>query len=378
MLGSMNRIFPGGRYYSPLVGGPLKYLAVLLVRLFVIVGSVFVPVLFILNAVTNYTDTSPDIFADVTVITVGAIVIGLWSLTIARDLLTRNRFGTSEPAQPGLWQLILNDLLLRGAHHGPSRSLWVELWYPFIIPLVWVVLSAIVGDSLAPGPVSIVLAVGFTAMQLYYLAYILPPRARSHSSKEVSVQNWYHRFYAGAHMPGISSLRIPRKFGLRGLPLRGRLALVGFRTLVLANTVFVSVVWGSMGFWGLEPGFSFGQAWPPPLEYWIVIAVAFGSVPLLLAYTLVRDLKARGVRTSSQRMKAVFLDELGVVPEYTLSPWTKRLAFLSFIGTIIGVVSGFTLPWVGMTLVTLTFGIPRLLFILWSRPYAPDNTEQTP
>ena len=145
-------------------------------------------------------------------------------------------------------------------------------------------------------------------------------------------------------MPGISSLRIPRKFGLRGLPLRGRLALVGFRTLVLANTVFVSVVWGSMGFWGLEPGFSFGQAWPPPLEYWIVIAVAFGSVPLLLAYTLVRDLKARGVRTSSQRMKAVFLDELGVVPEYTLSPWTKRLAFLSFIGTIIGVVSGFYIP----------------------------------
>ena len=120
MLGSMNRIFPGGRYYSPLVGGPLKYLAVLLVRLFMITGSVLLPGVFILNAVANYTDTSPDIFADVTVITVGTIVIGLWSLTIARDLLTRNRFGTSEPAQPGLWQLILNDLLLRGAHHGPQ------------------------------------------------------------------------------------------------------------------------------------------------------------------------------------------------------------------------------------------------------------------
>ena len=46
MLGSMNRIFPGGRYYSPLVGGPLKYLVVLLARLFMITGSVFVPGLF--------------------------------------------------------------------------------------------------------------------------------------------------------------------------------------------------------------------------------------------------------------------------------------------------------------------------------------------
>ena len=129
-------------------------------------------------------------------------------------------------------------------------------------------------------------------------------------------------------MPGISSLRIPRKFGLRGLPLRGRLALVGFRTLILANTVFVSVVWGSMGFWGLEPGFSFGQAWPPPLEYWIVIAVCFSARCRCYWRThWFATLRHGGVRTSSQRMKAVFLDELGVVPEYTLSPWTKRLAF---------------------------------------------------
>ena len=179
-------------------------------------------------------------------------------------------------------------------------------------------------------------------------------------------------------MFGISSLRIPRKFGLGGLPLKGRLALLGFRTLTLVNAVFISVVWGSMGFWVPEPGFSFGPAWPPPLEYWIVIAVAFGSVPLLLAYTLVRDLKVRGVRASSQRMKAVFLDELGVVSEYTVSPWTKRLAVLSFIGMIVGAVWGFAFPWQGMAVVALAFGIPRVLFILWSRPYAPDNTQQTP
>ena len=339
MLGSMNRIFPGGRYYSPLDRGPLKYLVVLLVRLLVIAVSVWsswVFILFAVLAVTNYADTPLDIFTGVAGITVGAIVIGLWSLTIARDLLTRNRFGTSKSAQLDLWQLISDDLLIRGGHYGPtSRFLWMELWFPLLIPSLWVVLSAIFGDypdSPIAGPISIAFAVGFTAMQLYYLAYILPPRTRSHSSEERDVQNVAQRFYAGANTPGISSLRIPRKFGLRGLPLRGRLALVGFRTLVLANTVFVSVVWGSMGFWGFELGSSFVPAWPPPLEYWIVLAVAFGSVPLLLAYTLVRDLKARGVRATSQRMKVVFLDELGVVPDYAISPWTKRLAFLSFIG----------------------------------------------
>ena len=377
MLGSMNRIFPGGRYYSPLDRGPLKYLVVLLARLFMIAGSVLLPGIFILNAVTYYTDTSLNVFVGVAGITVGAIVIGLWSLTIARDLLTRNRFGTSQPAQFGLWELISDDLLIRGRRRGLGRFLWAELWFPLSLPLVWVVFSTFIGYSPIAGPVSIALAVGCTAMYLYYLAYTLPPRTRTYSSKEASVQNWDQRFYNGVYISGISSLRIPRKFGLVGLPLRGRLALLGFRTLILVNTVFVSVVWGSMGFWGLEPGFSFGPAWPPPLEYWIVIAVAFGSVPLLLAYTLVRDLRTRGVRATSQRMKVVFLDELGVVPEYAISPWTKRLAFLSFIGLIMGAVWGLGFPWVGMALVTLTYGVPRLLFILWSRPYAPDNTEQT-
>ena len=377
MLGSMNRIFPGGRYYSPLVGGPLKYLVVLLARLFMIAGSVFVPGLFILNAVNRYADTSLNVFTGVAGITVVTIAIGLWLLTIARDLLTRKRFGGSKPTQLSEWKLISDDLFIRSGYSGPGRFLWLELLIPLSLPLLWVMFSGIIGYSSVAGPVSIALAIGFTTLYLYYLAYILPPRARSHSSEESGVQNVAQRFYAGVYMFSISSLRIPRKFGLGGLPLKGRLALLGFRMLVLMNAVFISVVWGSMGFWVPEPGFSFGQAWPPPLEYWIVIAVAFGSVPLLLAYTLVRDLKVRGVLASSQRMKAVFLDELGVVSEYTVSPWAKRLALLSFIGMIVGAVWGFAFPWQGMAVVALAFGIPRVIFILWSRPYTPDNTEQS-
>ena len=178
------------------------------------------------------------------------------------------------------------------------------------------------------------------------------------------------------YLQGITPLRIPRKFHWGNLAPKGRLALVAVRILILVNTALISVVAGALGFWVLGLSENVVPGWPPPTAYWIVFAIAFGSVPLLVVYTLVRDLKAQKDSSRPQRIREVFLDELGVVPERTLKDKTKRLATLQQLGLTAGIVFGVFFPGIGMALVTLAYGIPRLLFILWSRPYVSDNGER--
>ena len=377
MLSAMNRIFPGRRY-SPLKIGSSGYLAVLLARLFMIAASVLVSYVSVMAVVYYFTNSSFGSVMGLSWIAVIVIVAIVWPLTVLRDLLMRDKLGVSRRTPDSVLQVIQDDALSNSNSFGAGRVLLMELLQPFLLLAGFAVMALLSGDFdvAITGPVSIVLAVALSALTLWYLVYLMLPRTTRNTG---SAQGSSFMFYAGWQLVDITALRIPRKFSFYGLPLGSRFKLVGFRTLYLINTALLSVVLGAIGFWVPGGGLPIASGWDSSLAYWIVFAIAFGSVPLFLVYTVLRDIKkARENVTGNPRTKELFMDELGVVPDYALSNRAKYLSFLIILAGILGAVLGISLPWVGVVILALGIGIPRLLFILWSRPYAPDNTEQTP
>ena len=251
MLGVMNRVFPARRY-ALLGSGGLGYFVILLIRLFFIGVSAWGAYLSVAYAVGHYTSNSFGSIVESSWIAMVILPVVLWLFTMGKDLIIRNRLDSSRPAPPSLLLGIWDDSLALGEILAQNRggwSLFGELCLFLLVPFLLLLVAT--GVSVA-GILSLGLAVGLSSLFLLYLTYLILPRVRRRTSGAVPIQNSF--FHAGMYLQGITPLRIPRKFHWGNLAPKGRLALVGFRTLILVNTALISVVVGALGFW--VPGLS--------------------------------------------------------------------------------------------------------------------------
>ena len=378
MLGSMNRIFPARPY--ALVGyGYLQYGVVLLVRLFYITACVLV----IHVAVLSLFD-----MGNFWIVLSLPIALILGGLTIVRDVVMSRRSKSVQPPPPDIWRAVWNDVL--GASYRSLRTNFRSS-VPIITELailIWLPIFVLVAPRLLDDTslISVIFLVILAPLVAWFLLMILMPRTHRLSPKREQ-ELPYGRVWYGINIYNFWQVQSPRRFNLHNISPGGRVAQWAFRSLLLVNTMlYIFLI--PLGFEllvgrGMTLQLEAASIWP--ITYWIVLGFALGSVVLSLAYTMWRDIRkthgpnlSPGGTSDTAGRKALILDEYGPIAGYLIGNKVKRLSIIiPLLGVLVMVVVSVFSYWGGVAVAALYFA-PRLFFILRTRPYAPDNTEQAP
>ena len=302
-----------------------------------------------------------------------------------RDVIMSRRSKSVQPPPPDIWRAVWNDVL--GASYRSLRTNFRSS-VPIITELatlIWLPIFVLVAQRLLDDTslISVIFLVILAPLVAWFLLMILMPRTHRLSPKREQ-ELPYGRVWYGINIYNFWQVQSPRRFNLHNISPGGRVAQWAFRSLLLVNTMlYIFLI--PLGFEllvgrGMTLQLEAASSWP--ITYWIVLGFALGSVVLSLAYTMWRDIrKARGSNlspggTNNESRKELILDEYGPIAGYLIGNKVKRLSIIiPLLGILVMVVVSIFSYWGGVAIAALYFA-PRLFFILRTRPYAPDNTEQ--